>query len=367
MTGNQKTIQWGRTHHSGPRNGAKPARNGGKAVSARQARLDGLATVLKGFLGTDSFISVRERGTVIVFRENGVEIAEASATQNFGDASGVSIDLVLEDETTERVALAAMSAQQGAVSTLDKGVRRKCWLVKKTGSDGRATYSPAGVAYVDGKAVPVREGAARSFVASQLAWAMTPKSKGGKRVKFNIRSKDGKGTRYSFRINGTDIAEFYHDGRFEQLGENARPIEHYLSRANIPCVEDSQLMHKLASCMVSPQFASDIDESVEPYDNDAEQFAEVSESAVEHGLIRSGKSIENFGVKVEKNKKTREEELVLFEIPPKADKRKLVDSSLDFGGSAPSEASPAERRPEGRPAQTTAVAAAQSADVPAAA
>ena len=354
MTGNQKTIQWGRTHQNGSRKGAKPARNGRKTVSARQARLDGIATVVKGFLGSDNFISVRERGAVLAFREEGVEIAEASATQNFDDAAKVEIDLILEDETTERVSLEAMSKQAGAVSTLDKGVRRKCWLVRKTGEDGRATYKPAGVAYVDGKAVPVREGTARSFIAMQIAWAMTPKSskKGAKRVKFNIRSKDGKGTRYTFRYDGTDVAELYHDGRFEDK-KNGRQLEHYLARAGIPCVEDSRLMAKLAGCMVSPRYESDVDESVEPYDNDEAHFADATEKAVEYGLIGKGQSIANFGVRVEK----KGAKFVLYELP---NREGLVDTALDFGGSEPSE-------DDVRPVQSAADAPAQCAAVPAAA
>ena len=362
MTGNQKTIQWGRTHQNGSRKGAKSASNGRKTVSARQARLDGIATVVKGFLGSDEFISVRERGAVLVFRECGVEIAEASATQNFDDAASVEIDLVLEDETTERVPLEAMRKQAGAVSTLDRGVRRKCWLVRTTGEDGRATYRPAGVAYVDGKAVPVREGTARSFIAMQIAWAMTPKSakKGAKRVKFNIRSKDGKGTRYTFRYDGTNVAELFHDGRFED--KNGRPLEHYLARAGIPCVEDSRLMAKLAGCMVSPRYESDIDESAEAYDNDEAHFADATEKAVEYGLIGKGQSIANFGVRVEK----KGAKFVLYELP---NREGLVDPALDFGGSEPSEddASPAKGQAAARPSQSAADAPAQCAAVPAAA
>lgn len=374
MTVNNTTIQWGKTHQNGPRKGAKSARNGRKVVSARQARLDGLATVLKGFIGSDNFVSVRDNGPVILFKENGTVIAKANGSQDFGSTAEASIKIVLEDGTEVPVTLAAMAKEQASVSSLEKGTKRKCWLVRTTGDDGRTTYRPAGVAYVDGRAMPVREGAARSFIAMQLAWAMTPAAakKGGKRVKFNIHSKDGKGTRYTFRYNGADIAEFYHDGRFEDLGENAKPIEHYLAKAGIPCVDNSRLMAKLAGCMVSPRFESDIDESVEPYDNDDAHFAGVSETAVKCGLLREGQSIADFGVKVEKNKETRECQLVLFALPPKrapVDRSKLVEPELDFGGDEPSEddASPSQGPQAGCQSQSVSAAPAQVAVAPVAA
>lgn len=361
MTGNQKSIQWGRTHQNGPRKGTKSARNGRKPVSARQSRLDGLATALKGFIGSEGFVSVREVGPVIQFRENGAVIAQADGTQDFGNAAEAVIDVVFEDNSEAPATLERMADEKTAVSSLAKGMRRKCWLVKTTDGNGRATYRPEGVAYVDGKAMPVREGAARSFVAMQIAWAMGPKSarKDGKRVKFNVRSRDGKGTRYTFRYDGADIAEFYHDGRFEDLrGDGAKPLEHYLARAGIPCVENGGLMAKFASCMVSPRYdESDIAEKVEDYDNDEAYFADVSAQAVKAGLIRDGQSIADFNVVVKKNRKTGEQQFMLF---PMVDRRTLVDTDLDFGGAEPSEAeaSPAERQPAGRgPSQTKAAAA----------
>ena len=375
MTGNQKTIQWVKPRQNGSRKGAKNAksgRQGRRPVSERQARLDGLATIVKGFIGTDSFVSVRENGPVVLFRENGRVIAQADASQDFGGEAEILVDLVLEDDSEVTVAVAAMKAQQTSVSRLDKGVARKCWLVKTTDGSGRATYRPEGVACVDGKVLPVRESAARSHIAMQIAWAMAPRSakKDGKRVKFNVRSKDGKGTRYTFRYDGADIAEFYHDGRFEDLGSEARPLEHYLARAGVPCVEDGSLMAKLASCMVSPGYKSDVDEDVDEdedvYDDDEAYFAGVTAEAVKGGLIGNGQSIENFDFFVRKDGK--------FQLRPRVNKAKLRenrsklrDVELDFGGDEPAiaEASPAERQQaEGsRPSQYAAAAAAATAQV----
>ena len=377
MTGNQKTIQWVKPRQNGSRKGAKNAksgRSGRRPVSERQARLDGLATILKGFIGTDSFVSVRENGPVVLFREAGRVIAQADAAQDFGGEAEISVDLVLEDDSEVTVAVAAMKAQQTSVSRLDKGVARKCWLVKTTDGSGRATYKPEGVACVDGKVLPVRESAARSHIAMQIAWGMTPRSakKDGKRVKFNVRSKDGKGTRYTFRYDGADIAEFYHDGRFADLGGEGRPLEHYLARAGVPCVENGGLMAKLASVMVSPGYKSDVDEGdddddeYDGYDDDEAYFAGVTAAAVKGGLIGSGQSIENFDFFVRKDGK--------FQLRPRVDRKqlrenrsKLRDVELDFGGDEPAiaEASPAERRQaEGsRPSQYAAAAAAATAQV----
>ena len=270
-------------------------------AAARQTQLDKVATVLKLFIGSEKFISVRESGNTLTFREDGQEIAEATASQDFDDRDEASLDIICDDESVVTVTLAAMAAQPAAKGTLDKGSKKRCWIVKSVGDDGGATYKPAGVAYADGEALPVREGAARTAIALQLAWAMSPKSgKGGKRVKANIRTKDGKGTRYAFRFNGADIAVFYHDGRFKDFAGDAKPFEYYLAKAGIPCVEEGNiLMARYAAFMLSPKFASDIDESAEPYDNDEAYFARITEEAIRVGLLKNGQSIEDYEVEVE--------------------------------------------------------------------
>lgn len=361
MTGTKTTIQWGRTHN-GPRKGTRNAKSGRKIDAARQAHLDKVATVLKLFIGSEKFISVRERGDTLTFREDGQEIAEATASQDFDNRDDASIDIICDDESVVTVTLAAMAAQPAAKATLDKGSKKRCWIVKSVGDDGSATYKPAGVAYVDGEAMPVREGAARTSVALQLAWAMTPKSgKGGKRVKANIRTKDGKGTRYAFRFNGEDVAEFYHDGRFTDLAEG-RPLEHYLARAGIPCVEQGNtLMAKCASLMLSPKFASDIDESAEPYDNDEAYFGSITRAAVENGLLEGGQSIEDYEVVVENGK------LTLFRMGGRSQIREVEP---EFVGSSPAARRPrpsARRHSTGRPSQSAASAPAQVAAAPVAA
>ena len=326
MTGNQNQIQWARTHKRAG-NGAKNAKSGRKIDTARQDRADRLASILKDFLGTDGFISARDRGAVITFRLNGEEIAEAESHQDFDNDDCSTICVIADDEEAIPVPLAAMAAQASVVSRLDKGVRRQCWVVKTVGGDGSATYAPAGLASVNGEAMPLRESAARSAVAMQLAWAMSPKSgRDGKRVKANIRRKDGKGTRYAFRIAGSDIAEWYHDGRFCDLGGAGRTIEDYLAKTGIQCVlpaeaedaaeeaarrlkggsrparRDEGLAGKIASLMDAPGFkAADVAEDAEPYEDDEDYFARVSAAAVKAGLINKGKSIEDFDVVVKKN------------------------------------------------------------------
>ena len=383
MSTQNKTIQWGKTHQNGSRKGARPARNGRKGVSAEQARLDKLATLLKGFIGSENFVSVRDNGVTILFRENGTVIAKADSSQDFDKVEEAAIDVVLEDKSELAVPLAVMAQQQKSVSHLDKGVRRKCWLVRTTNDNGRTTYRPEGVAYVDGMAMPLRESAARRAIAAQLAWGMTPKSAGkdGKRVKFDIRSKDGKGTRYAFRFNGTDIAEFYHDGRLEAIGEGAMPIEKCLNKAEILCVDDSRLMAKVASCLLSPDVKSEADritrlyddfknhEHDDAYDGDEAYFAGVTETAVERGWIRKGQHIADFGIYFAKDKKTGEYNFALFAAPSRretANRQKIAEPEHDFGGDEPSEdeACPFIGQQAGRHSQSaTVVAAAQVAVV----
>ena len=281
MTSNHITSKWGTPrNHDGGRKGAKhtgPARD---IDPAKRAKRDRIATILKDYLGMEGFVSVRQRGAHLSFCIRGDEIANAEAGQ-VDSGSGRDGDKATKlavkgkDGLYASVTVADMASKSGTVAHLDQGAKKKCWIVKVVDANGRATYKPAGMAFVNGEAKPLRESAARKFVALWVAGAMTPNSarKDGKRVKANIRTKDGKGTRYIFRFNGSDTAAYYHDGRFESLGDNGKPFEEYLRSAGIPCVETgNERIAEIAKIMVSPGYASDIDEKAEPYDDNMEHF-----------------------------------------------------------------------------------------------
>lgn len=303
MTSSQiKSVGETPQKHKGGRKGAKHSRPGRNIDPAKQAARDRIATHLKGYLGVEGFISVRERGERLSFVVNGEEVASAYAGQvDCGRKADktTKLDVKGSNGLYATVLAADMISKSGTAGDPYQGARKKCWVVKSMDADGRETYKPAGIAFVNGVVKELNESAARKCVALWVAGAMTPNSarKEGKRVKANIRTKDGKGTRYIFRLNGNDLAAYYHNGTFETLvGGDAMTFEEYLRSAGIPCANNAdgaKRIAKLTATMLSPEFASDIDEQAKFYD-DEETLKLATAEAARQRLIPQGVPIEEY-------------------------------------------------------------------------